>query len=85
MLEDAERRADEATRDVIDWLKCEYMIDKVDHEFEGVISSVTQFGFFVELKDVYVEGLVHVTSLQGDYYIFDQTKQCLLGEKTKMK
>lgn len=80
-----ERRADEATRDVMDWLKCEYMMDKKGQEFEGVISSVTQFGLFVELKAVYVEGLVHVTSLQGDYYIFDQAKQRLFGEKTRVQ
>jgi ribonuclease R len=78
-----ERRADEATRDAMDWLKCEYMQDKVNEEFDGVISSVTAFGIFVQLKDVYVEGLVHVTSLQNDYYHFEQAKHRLVGERTR--
>ncbi len=77
-----ERRADDATREVIDWLKCEYMLDKVGEEFMGVISTVTGFGFFVELKDVYVEGLVHISNLPNDYYQFDPTKQAMLGERT---
>lgn len=77
-----ERRADEATRDVMDWLKCEYMMDKVREEFDGIITSVTGFGLFVELQDIYVEGLVHVTSLKRDYYHFDPIKHCLIGERT---
>jgi ribonuclease R len=77
-----ERRADEATRDVINWLKCEYMLDKVGEVFEGIISAVTAFGFFVELKDIYVEGLVHVTSLASDYYHFDPIGHRLRGERT---
>jgi len=80
-----ERRADEATRDVMDWLKCEYMMDKVGEEFDGIISSVTSFGLFVELQDIYVEGLVHVTSLKRDYYHFDPAKHCLIGERTHQK
>ena len=78
-----ERRADEATRDAMDWLKCEYMQDKVGEEFEGLITSVTSFGLFVELKDIYVEGLVHVTNLGKDYFHFDPTKHRMLGERTK--
>jgi ribonuclease R len=77
-----ERRADEATRDVMDWLKCEYMMDKVGEEFDGIITSVTSFGLFIELQDIYVEGLVHVTSLKRDYYHFDPVKHCLIGERT---
>lgn len=77
-----ERRADEATRDATDWLKCEYMLDKVEQEFDGIITSVTGFGMFVELKDIYVEGLVHITSLADDYFHFDPTKHRLLGERT---
>lgn len=75
-----ERRADEATRDSMDWLKCEYMLDKVGEEFDGVISSVTGFGLFVELSDIFVEGLVHITNLQNDYYHFDAAKHRLQGE-----
>ena len=75
-----ERRADDATREAIDWLKCEYMMDKVGEEFDGVISSVTNFGLFVELKEIYVEGLVHISSLHNDYYQFDHIKHALIGE-----
>jgi ribonuclease R len=77
-----ERRADEATRDVVSWLKCEYMLDKVGEQFDGVISGVTAFGFFVELSDAYVEGLVHITSLRRDYFHFDPTRHRLEGERS---
>lgn len=76
-----ERRADEATREVVAWLKCEYMQDKLGQIFEGTISAVTGFGIFVELDDIYVEGLVHVTSLKNDYYAFDAVKHRLVGER----
>jgi ribonuclease R len=78
-----ERRADEATRDVVDWLKCEYMQDRVGECFDGVISSVTSFGLFVMLEQVFVEGLVHITQLAGDYYHFDPAHHRLLGERTR--
>ncbi len=77
-----ERRADEATREVIAWLKCEYMQDKLGQVFAGKISAVTGFGIFVELNDIYVEGLIHVTSLKNDYYAFDSVKHRLTGERT---
>ncbi|MGB5338753.1 MAG: ribonuclease R, partial [Gammaproteobacteria bacterium] len=77
-----ERRADDATRDAIDWLKCEYMLDKVGEVYRGIISSVTSFGIFVELQKIYVEGLVHVTALGNDYYHFDPTKHWLIGERS---
>lgn len=80
-----ERRADEATRDVMAWLKCEYMQDRVGEEFDGVISAVTSFGFFVELKEVYVEGLVHISQLRDDYYQFDATFHRLEGERTRRR
>lgn len=76
-----ERRADEATRDAVDWLKCEYMMDKVGEDFVGTISSVTSFGLFVELDDIYVEGLIHVTSLDNDYYHFDPSHHRMIGER----
>lgn len=76
-----ERRADEATREVVAWLKCEYMQDKLGQVFRGKISAVTGFGLFVELDDIYVEGLVHVTSLKNDYYAFDAVKHRLVGER----
>lgn len=77
-----ERRADDATRDAVTWLKCEYMMDKVGMEFDGIISAVTSFGIFVELNEIYVEGLVHVTALGNDYYHFDPAKHRLMGEHT---
>lgn len=76
-----ERRADEATREVVAWLKCEYMQDKLGQVFDGRISAVTSFGIFVELDDIYVEGLVHVTSLKSDYYTYDATKHRLTGTR----
>lgn len=79
----AERRADEATRDVVSWLKCEYLQDKVGEVFDGIISAVTGFGVFVELKDIYVDGLVHITSLPQDYYRFDPAKHRLVGDRTR--
>ncbi|HEY8035849.1 MAG TPA: ribonuclease R [Methylobacter sp.] len=77
-----ERRADDATRDVVSWLKCEYMMDKVGEEFPGIISAVTSFGFFVELNEIYVEGLVHISNLAQDYFHFDATSHQLRGERT---
>ena len=77
-----ERRADEATRDVVSWLKCEYMMDKVGEEFSGIISSVTSFGIFVELEEIYVDGLVHITALDNDYYHFDPVGHRLTGERS---
>ena len=79
-----ERRADDATREVADWLKCEYMQDHVGEEFEGVISSVTGFGFFVRLNDLFIDGLVHISGLANDYYLFDMPKQRLIGENSGM-
>ena len=76
----AERRADDATRDVSDWLKCEFMQDHVGDSFEGVIASVTNFGFFVRLAEFHIDGLVHITSLDNDYYHYDDVKQRLVGE-----
>ncbi|EWH10318.1 ribonuclease R [Catenovulum agarivorans DS-2] len=79
----AERRADEATRDVAGWLKCEFMQDHVGDVFNGVISAVTSFGFFVRLDDIHVEGLVHVANLENDFYIYDNAKQRLIGEQKR--
>ena len=64
------------------WLKCEYLQDRVGEEFDGVISAVTGFGLFVELKDVYVEGLIHVTSLPHDYYHHEVAQHRMVGERT---
>jgi ribonuclease R len=75
-----ERRADDATRDVSDWLKCEFMLDHVGDVFEGAIASVTNFGFFVRLTEFHIDGLVHITSLEKDYFRYDEVKQHLIGE-----
>ena len=77
-----ERRADEATRDVISWLKCEFMLDKLGEEYSGIITAVTSFGFFVELDNIFVEGLVHVSNLQRDYFHFDPIGHRLNGERS---
>ena len=76
----AERRADEATRDVMQWLKCQYMERHVGAEMTGVISAVTGFGLFVQIDDLYIEGLVHVASLDSDYYHHDGVRHRLVGE-----
>lgn len=78
-----ERRADEATEDVIEWMKCEFMSKKVGEIYEGVIVHVTEFGLFIELREVYVEGLLHVTALAGDYYKFDNQMLSLQGKRTR--
>ncbi|MGL4473454.1 MAG: ribonuclease R [Shewanella sp.] len=75
-----ERRADEATRDVSDWLKCEFMQDHVGDTFNAVIASVTSFGLFVRLNDLFIDGLVHISSLGSDYYQYDPMRQRLVGE-----
>ncbi|MEZ9230144.1 ribonuclease R [Vibrio amylolyticus] len=75
-----ERRADDATREVNDWLKCEYMQDHVGEEMDGVIANVTGFGFFVRLTELHIDGLVHISSLANDYYQFDPMGQRLIGE-----
>jgi len=77
-----ERRADEATRDVENWLKCFFMKERIGEEFEGTISAVTAFGFFVALDTIYIEGLVHVSELGSDYFQFDNIKHQMLGERT---
>ena len=77
-----ERRADEADRDVENWLKCYYMRDRIGEEFIGSVSAVVPFGLFVALDDVFVEGLVHISDLGNDYYHFDDAHHTLVGERT---
>ena len=76
-----ERRADLATRDVVDWLKCEYMLTRVGDEYWGTVATVTSFGIFVALDELFVEGLIHISELGDDYYHFDATKMRLIGER----
>ncbi len=80
-----ERRADEASRDVEAWLKCRYMREHLGEEFSGRVSAATSFGLFVQLDGLYVEGLVHITELGGEYYRFDEVKQELRGERTGVR
>jgi len=80
-----ERRADEASRDVEAWLKCRYMREHLGEEYGGTVSAVTSFGLFVTLDGLYVEGLVHITELGGEYFRFDEVKQELRGERTGVR
>ncbi|WP_026957895.1 ribonuclease R [Aliagarivorans taiwanensis] len=80
-----ERRADDATREVADGLKCEFMLDHVGMVYPGNIAAVTGFGFFVRLDELHIDGLVHITSLRGDYYHYDAARQTLIGENTRRR
>jgi ribonuclease R len=80
-----ERRADEASRDVEAWLKCKYMREHLGEEYSGVVTSATSFGIFVTLDTLYVEGLVHITELGGEYFRFDEARQELRGERTGIR
>ena len=77
-----ERRADEASREAVQWLKCEFMLDKVGNEYTGIITGVTGFGLFVALREAYVEGLVHISTLGSDYYHFDAKHYRIVGERS---
>ena len=80
-----ERKADDATRDVESWLKCYFMQDKVGKIFEGTVAGVTGFGLFVELDDIFIEGLLHVTELGSDYFTYDKQKHAMVGERTTIQ
>jgi ribonuclease R len=82
---ETERRADEASREVENWLKAYYMKDRVGEEFAGIITAVTGFGIFVALEGLFVEGLVHVSELGSDYFHFDPTRHELMGERTRKR
>ncbi|GAB3654507.1 ribonuclease R [Ramlibacter alkalitolerans] len=80
-----ERRADEASRDVEAWLKCKFMRDHLGEEYSGTVTAATSFGIFVTLDALYVEGLVHITELGGEYFKFDEARQELRGERTGIR
>jgi ribonuclease R len=80
-----ERRADEASRDVEAWLKCRYMREHLGEEFSGTVSAVAGFGLFVTLDALYVDGMVHITELGGEYYRFDEARGELRGERTGIR
>lgn len=75
-----ERRADEASRDVTSWLKCHYMQQHLGEEFTGVVTAVTDFGLFVTLNDLYVDGMLHISQLGDDYFVYDASLQRLVGQ-----
>ena len=77
-----ERRADEATRDAVTFLKCEFLSHRLGEEYDAVVSAATNFGLFVELDPLYVEGLIHITELGEDYFHYDSSRHCLKGERT---
>ncbi len=79
---DCERRADDATREAMGYLKCEYMLDKIGEEFEALVTGVTDFGLFVQIPHMQIDGLVHVSSLQSDYYHHEAEQHRLVGENT---
>jgi len=80
-----ERRSDDAARDVVSWLKCEYLSAHIGDEFEGRVTAAATFGVFVELDDIFVEGLIHVANLGNDYFNFDEVRQMLIGERTGLR
>nr|WP_230976339.1 ribonuclease R [Pseudothauera nasutitermitis] len=80
-----ERRADDATRDVVAWLKCYFMQDRVGEEFSGCVSAVVPFGLFVALDDIFIEGLVHISDLGSDYFHHDEARHELVGERTNTR
>ncbi len=82
---EAERRADDAERELMEWKKIKFMADRVGEEFEGLIISVTKFGFFVELMDMFIEGLVPISTLTGDHYIYNDSTKQIAGQRTKKK
>lgn len=77
---DTERRAEEASRFVESWLKCHYMKDHVGEEFDGAITAVTNFGLFVTLNDLFIDGLVHISNVGDDYFVYDEKQQQLIGQ-----
>lgn len=80
-----ERRADEASRDVEAWLKCMFMRERLGEEYGGTVSAATSFGLFVQLDGLYVEGLIHITELGGEYFRFDEARQELRGERSGVR
>ena len=82
---EAERRADDAERELMDWKKIKFMQDRVGEEFEALIISVTKFGFFVELLDMFIEGLVPLVTLTDDHYVYNDSTRQIVGQRTKKK
>jgi len=79
----AERRADDAERDLMEWKKVKFMQDRVGDDFDGLITSVTKFGFFVELTDLFVEGLVPLNTLVDDRYVYHESTREIIGQRSR--
>ena len=79
----SERRADEAERELMEWKKVKFMQDRVGEDFDGLITSVTKFGFFVELTDLFIEGLVPLNTLTDDYYTYHENTRQIIGQRTR--
>ena len=82
-LSERERRASDAEREIVEWKKVRFMADKLGETFVGYVTGVQAYGLFVELTEVYVQGLVHVSSMSDDYYVFNEKAHTLKGENTK--
>jgi ribonuclease R len=80
---ESERRADDAERELLEWKKVKFMQDRVGEEFDALIVSVTKFGFFVELIDLFIEGLVPLGSLEGDHFVYRESTKQIVGERKK--
>ena len=81
----SERRADDAERDLMEWKKVKFMQDRVGEEFDGLVTSVTKFGFFVELSDLFVEGLVPLNTLTDDRYTFHENTREIIGQRSRKR
>ena len=79
----SERRADEAERELMEWKKAKFMQDRVGEDFDGLITSVTKFGFFVELTDLFVEGLVPLNTLTDDFYTYHENTRQIIGQRSR--
>lgn len=79
----SERRADDAERELMEWKKVKFMQDRVGEDFDGLITSVTKFGFFVELTDLFIEGLVPLNTLTDDYYTFHENTRQIIGQRSR--
>jgi ribonuclease R len=82
-LSEMERRATDAERELVEWKKVRFMADKLGDTYSGYVTGVQSFGLFVELEEIYVQGLVHVSSMTDDYYRFDERAHTLRGENTR--
>jgi ribonuclease R len=79
----AERRADDAERELMEWKKVKFMEDKIGADFDGLVTSITKFGMFVELNDMFIEGLVPLQTMQGDRFMFNENTRQIIGQRTR--